>query len=1293
MAQHQATYNVAVALRLKGDLDVASLREAIRFVCHNYRIYRTLYRQTEDGVEARVSGDLEPDLEVVDVEDDAEGDVSPAIRSLSNLARQPFRLDMEAPLRIRIYRISSQCHVLGLIFHHIANDGASINLFWDAVRRAYANTVAGHAPDPVAAEHQYEAYAQRQRSLTTSARLDKALQYWIGQLKDAPATLGLTVDFPAHDGVISENCELIREVGSLEDCIGTLARQEATTRHVIYLAAYYAWLYRETGAVDAVVGVPINDRSRRDDEGVLGCCINMLSIRQQVQANWSFRQLVRATHGVMREGIRNVEMPFLRLVGELDRSNSSSFGFYETTFQYRNFVEEFGPIGDCKVEGTFPPRRYSQFPIMLEVYPLLGVPRVSLTYDTQLFRPETAQGMVERFCAIAEAAVTSPDTAVADLAWIDAEQVQGLISEGANQREYPRNASIHVVFAEQVRLRPEAIALVQGVTEISYAELNRTAEAIASGLVDQGVEPGARIGICMARSAELISAMLGILRAGCCYVPLDPEYPQSRLEFMIQDAELSAIMVDDASAERVPSWAVPLLRTSDLLTAGRTDTHLVPVSASAPAYLMYTSGSTGQPKGTLIPHRGIVRLVCGADYADLSPNQTFLQLSSPSFDAATFEIWAPLLNGGKLVLMPAGTPSIREIGDAIQNHGVTTLWLTAGLFHVIVDEAPEILRPLRQLLAGGDVLSPPHVRKCLDVCPDLQFINGYGPTENTTFSCCFVIPPEISATAAIPIGRPIANSEAYVLDERLRPLPPGVAGELFVGGDGLALGYWRRPDLTAERFVVHPFSTDPDARLYRTGDRARLCPDGNLEFLGRNDKQVKIRGYRVELSEIENVISRLPRVRQCVVEIMRDGPRDLSAFLVLDENAPDLLESVRAAAGAQLPSYMVPSHWVLLDQLPLTPNGKVDRAALPRPAAETRGVASPPENELERQLLEVFRQIFQTEEIGCEDDFFELGGDSLQAIRFVAEAERLTKREVGISRLFRFPMIRALVRDLEQEIDVPRWSSLVPLNPNGSGRPLYVVHGVRGELFALTDFARNLNASCPIYGLQAVEHSGALDRFETFDSMAAHYASEILSHQPTGPYYLFGYSLGGIIAFEVASQLRKAGADIGMVFLLDAVPPNLPPGVNLRMLAPYWRHRIGHHARKMSTSSRPVDYFSKRIRAVLHQVGLAQSTAPAADATRSSSRPAGNTASARPRQADYYQIIGRNHVPQPVDLPVTLIQADGNRRNLHSAWRYLSKRDPHHVRLPGNHLDLLSGEPMRILLKVMRERLASLNSA
>jgi amino acid adenylation domain-containing protein len=662
-------------------------------------------------------------------------------------------------------------------------------------------------------------------------------------------------------------------------------------------------------------------------------------------------------------------------------------------------------------------------------------------YSTSLFDRETIARWIGALELLASDAASEPTRALGELRMLtDAALEQLLVTWNQTASDYPRDRSIAQLFREQTARTPDAVALVWPATpdlthSLTYGDLDARSDAFASWLSAEFGEHASsaarlRVAISMERAPELIVAVLGTLKAGGMYVPLDPEYPAARLALLLEDAQPQLLITQQRIASRFASLPVKTIAFEDVSLDTNAPIAQIAIPATAPAYMIYTSGSTGRPKGVIVPHRAVVRLVSNTNYAHFGADEVTLQLAPISFDASTFELWGALLNGGRLVLMPGAKPAPEEIGAAIRQHGITTLWLTAALFHLMVMDHLEALMPLRQLLAGGDVLSVAHVRRLLMSAPALRLINGYGPTENTTFTCCHAIRLSDLDRGTVPIGRPIANTRVYLLDEALRPVPIGVPGELCAAGDGLAIGYLNAPDLTASRFVEVPLragSKTITERIYRTGDLARYNADGTIEFLGRLDAQIKIRGYRVELGEIEHAAEQFPEVRAAVAYARSDGagvediPGDRRlALYAIPRNGMEparLTSELREFLRSQLPEHMQPQAIVLVPSFPRTGNGKVDYRALPAPesdqAAGQRSV-TPPSSPLEAQLLDIFRRVLGVATISVDDSIFELGGDSLSIFRITTQAT-----QAGIpmtaKQLFQNKNISAVAAEVEKQ--------------------------------------------------------------------------------------------------------------------------------------------------------------------------------------------------------------------------------------------------------------------------------------
>lgn len=588
--------------------------------------------------------------------------------------------------------------------------------------------------------------------------------------------------------------------------------------------------------------------------------------------------------------------------------------------------------------------------------------------------------------------------------------------------DYPRDHTVAQLFEEMVELSPSSIALEFGSEQLTYADLNSRANQLAHRLRAAGVGPETLVGCCIDRSVELIVALVAVLKAGGAYVPFDPDYPKERINFLLQDTRATVMVTR-------PSFASTVLADFSgtrlvLDSSGLSGTAIEnPGRLGGPdslAYVMYTSGSTGRPKGVMVENRSIVRLVRNTNFCDFGPDETFLHFAPISFDASTLEIWGALLNGGRLVVMPPAPTSLKDLIRVVQEHRVTTLWLTAGLFNLVIEEELEGLRSLRQLLAGGDVLSPPLVRRALEKLPSCRVINGYGPTENTTFTCCYAMRAGEPVPEPVPIGRPISNTQVYILDEELRPVPPGAVGELFAAGDGLARGYLNAAETTGQKFVPNPFAEGADdARMYRTGDLARWRPDGIVEFLGRADGQMKIHGHRIEPGEIESVLNEHDRVAQsCVVALAgAHGSKRLAAYYISRDHA--LIDrDLRKFLAARLPEFMIPALFIRLEALPLTPNGKVDRSALVELGVPDWAVAATDgaTTDLEKIIFNIWRQSLGIDRFGVLNNFFDIGGDSLLLVSVHASLEKALQTTIPITALFEFTTIKSLAEHLGGQV-------------------------------------------------------------------------------------------------------------------------------------------------------------------------------------------------------------------------------------------------------------------------------------
>ncbi|MGH7846680.1 MAG: non-ribosomal peptide synthetase [Candidatus Binatia bacterium] len=804
---------------------------------------------------------------------------------------------------------------------------------------------------------------------------------------------------------------------TLSRSLKTLSHREGVTPFMTLLAAFQTLIHRYTGQSDIAIGSPVAGRKRPELESLIGFFLNMLVLRTDLSGNPTFRQLVACVREVCLSAYEHQDLPFEKLVEELHpERNLTHNPLFQVTFALQNTPKSPLELVGLTTTTVAVDPGIARFDLHLFLEEDENTLTGYLNYNTDLFNPETISRMAAHFQRLLEAIVADPDQRIGELPLLtEAEQNQLLVEWNSTQRLYPNDKSIHQLFEEQAERAPEAVAVDYEDQQLSYRELNGRANRLAHYLKKHGVRPGMVIGVCLERSPETIVALLGILKAGGAYLPLDPAEPEDRLGFMLVDAKVRLVLTQEKFRGQIQHpLMVCLNKDSGEISCHSAENSHGEAAPEDLAYVMYTSGSTGQPKGVEVTHRGVLRLLFGVDYARFDAAQTFLHLAPFSFDASTFEIWGALLHGAKCVLFPGTLPAASELGALLHKYNITSLWLTASLFNTVIDEAPQALSGIAQLLIGGEALSVSHVRRALTLLPHTEIVNGYGPTEGTTFTCCYPIPRQLDDSASsIPIGRPIANTQVYVLDSHLAPVPVGVTGELYIGGDGLARGYLNRPELTADRFIPNPFSHEPGARLYKTADLARYRPDGNIEFLGRIDHQVKIRGFRIEPGEIEAVLCLHPAVREVVVLAHEHslGERSLIAYVVSAREPPPTTSELRSFLKQKLPDYMIPSTFVFLSSLPLTPNGKVDRGALPLPDHTRRELEQSfvaPGTPVEELLATIWTEVLKLAPVGIHDNFFDLGGHSLLATQVIARVREALHVDLPLRALFEKPTVAEL---------------------------------------------------------------------------------------------------------------------------------------------------------------------------------------------------------------------------------------------------------------------------------------------
>lgn len=1151
-------YNIYQAMRIHGPLDAAALDRALNELVQRHDVFRTTFIGRDEGPVQVVAptgtlAAMTVDLSALPAED-RERQLLVALRAE---AMKPFDLTRDLLLRALLVRLGEHEHVLLLTMHHIVSDGWSLGILFRELGILHDAFSSGRASPLPGLPIRFADYATWERESLQGDALEKPLAYWRKQLAGA-APLELLTDHPRSPEPNARGASYLQSLpAELVRELRQLSQREGTTLFMTLLAGFQALLNRHTGQDDIVVGSCVAGRPQVELENLAGFFVNTIVFRTDAGGRPAFRDLLRRTRETVLGAMAHQDLPFDKIVAELQPDRGPTRNpFFQVMFvlqsaagaQPQSMHLKFEPLefdnGTAKFDLT----------VSLADAPHGGL-AVAVEYRSDLYDEATIARLLGHYQTLLTAAVADPARSVAELPVLTAPERRQLLQEwNGGTAPYPRDATIVDAFREHVLSEPDAIATFGPATRLTYRELDERSNRLARYLVRQGAGPGKAVAFCCDRSPLAIMTLLGILKSGAAYVALEPAYPAARLALMLEDCRPAVLLfqqhlrplVDSAlglAGAETPRPALVGYET-DAAEIDCEQSTLPPVAltAESTAYICYTSGSTGRPKGVCVPHRGVVRLVRGQDYVRFGPGETFLHFAPIAFDASTMEIWGALLNGSRLAVFPPGLPSLAELADFIRLQGVTSAVLTTGLCHQLLDERADQLGNLRQLVAGGEVLSPVHAAKGLARLPGLRLVNGYGPTENTTMTTGQIVTAPVDPLRAIPIGRPIANTTVYVLDPLGQLVPVGVPGELCTGGDGLASGYLNRPDLNAERFIANPFDSTPGSRLYRTGDLARWRADGTLEFLGRADRQVKLRGFRIELGEIESVLTQHPGVGQAAVllEPSPTGPRLIAYIAGRNAVAPEV-EDVRAYAKKTLPEYMVPAAFVPLREIPLNANGKVDRAALPASnlaAAPGRPPFVAPRDDIETLLVGIWEKTLGVTPIGVHDSFFQLGGHSMAGVRMFSRIEREFGRRLPLASLFEHPTIETLANRLREPDSATTCSSLVALQPRGSRPPVFFFHGAGGgNLWTYTNLVPHLGDDQPVYALESRGMRG-LPEFERIEDMAAHYLQEMKTVQPRGPYYLAGYCFGGNVAYEIARQLEAKGETVAMVALLDSAAAN-----------------------------------------------------------------------------------------------------------------------------------------------------------
>ncbi len=1026
---NSSVYNLANGIRLKGTLSVAALEQSLNEIVRRHEALRTSFSMVQGRPIQVISSSFTLSLPLLDLSHLSEAEREAEAQRLADEENQrAFDLARGPLLRSKLVRLGDDDHVLLVTMHHIVSDGWSMGVFFrelSILYEAFSNGKPSPLPDlPI----QYADYAVWQRDWLKGEILDTQLSYWKKQLENIP-TLQLPTDrrrpaVQSYRGA-GHSLELSK---ALSDQVKALSRQEGATLFMTLLAAFQTLLCRYTGQEDIVTGSPIAGRTRAEMEDLIGFLVNTLVLRGDLSGNPTFRELLARARVTAFEAYAHQDVPFEKLVEELQpQRNLSHSPLFQVMFVFQNAPATTLKFQGLSVSPVVGGSDTAKFDLTLSIREENEGLRAHLQYNTDLFDGSTIERMLSHFENLLKEIVADPARRLLDFSLLtNAEQHQLLVEWNDTKRDYPEDKCVHQLFEEQVERTPDAIAVVFENQEITYRELNQRANQLAHYLIRLGVGPELLVGIFMERSLEMVVAVLGILKTGGAYVPLDHESPNERLVFFLQDTQTSVLVTQQPLIERLPSGEAHLLCLDPEWVTIRQERIENPILRGTPtglAYVTYTSGSTGQPKGVMIEHRSLVNYLHWVNSCLLNDAiGTVPMITEITFDACLKQLFAPLLRGKEVCLVPRDVVADPAAYlPEIQKKGRVGINCVVSLWKVILDgiqQSGQTATPTEDLSAlflGGEQLNEELVEKSFTALPALEIWNLYGPTETTANASA----GKIFSSNRVTIGNPIANAQIYLLDNDLQPVPVGVNGEVYIGGVGLARGYLNRPALTAENFIASPFSSLPGARLYRTGDLARFLSDGNIEFIGRIDDQVKIRGFRIELGEIESALGQHPSVREAVVVAREDvlGDKRLVAYIVPNQHPALSTNDLRSFLKQKLPEYMFPTAFVFLDSLPLLPNGKANRRALPppdqsKPEPEVSYVA--PRTQVEEGLAGIWAEVLKLERIGIHDNFFEFGGHSLLAMQVISRLRKASQIELPLRALFEAPTIAGLAKGVEE---------------------------------------------------------------------------------------------------------------------------------------------------------------------------------------------------------------------------------------------------------------------------------------
>ncbi len=1139
-------YNISIAFKLQGNLDIEILEKALNILCKRHESLRTGFEKREGIAVQKISKEVKIKISLVDLKESSNIEKERATKELIKAEQvQGFNLEIAPLLRVKLIIVSDTSYILLLTIHHIISDGWSLGIMTKELSIIYQSLLNKKAIKLPSLSIEYTDFSQWQRQWLQGENSAKQLNYWQKQLSGIPPVLELPIKqarppvqtFLGSHKKFSIGKEITQELKKLSE-------DNRVTLFMTLIAAFGVLLSGYTHQDDLVMGSPIANRNQSQIESIIGFFANTLPLRIDIKNNPKFSELLERVRVTCLDAYAHQDIPFEKLVEELNPERNLSYNpLFQVMFALQNVPQSTLEIPEVTTEIIPIERHFSKFDLSLFITETEAGLTGEFEYNTDLFEPETIERLAKHYQTLLQGIIENPERKVKQLPLLTPQEKTQILVEWNNTvTDYPKEKCIHQLFEEQVEKTPDNIAVIDQDKKITYQELNKKANQLAHYLKQLGVKPDTLVGVCVERSIEMFIGLLGILKAGGAYVPLDANYPLERINYIIEDTQIGILLTETKLQEKFLNQEINLIcLDSDGLTIIKEKHNNLKSELRSSldlAYVIYTSGSTGKPKGVTVSHQSVNRLICNTNYIQIKESDRIAQISNHSFDAATFEIWGALLSGASLIIIEKELAlSPQKLSQYIQKNKITILFLTTALFNQISSIYPQAFSQLKYLLFGGESVEPKWVKEILNKGKPQNLLHVYGPTENTTFSTWYQV-ETISEMTTVPIGRPISNTQIYILDFCLQPVPIGVTGEIYLGGDGLVRGYLNRPKLTAEKFIANPFG---EGRLYKTGDLAKYLADGNIEYIGRIDNQVKIRGFRIELGEIEATLNQHPDIKDSLVMATENqGKGKYLITYVIRENQQLKASEIEEFLQIKLPDYMIPSVYAFIDKFPLNNNGKIDTKALPNVSLETcrENKLIPPSNKIENKLSKIWQDVLGIEKIGIKDNFFTLGGHSLLATQILWKATEEFDINIPLKVLFENPTIEKIALYIYSKANnfnqkkLSNDTSVIVINEQGNKVPLYFINST-----GIANIFKNyLDQSQPLYSLNIFGLTNRINKpFNelTMKDFAQYIVEDLLISQPHNSYKLVGYCQDGALTLEIAQKLKSKGYTVDLLCLID----------------------------------------------------------------------------------------------------------------------------------------------------------------